>query len=40
VWERHTAVPVEDDCRLMCRGHQANLALDEIMADRKHPEFV
>jgi MoaA/NifB/PqqE/SkfB family radical SAM enzyme len=40
VWERHTAVPVTDDCRVMCRGHLANQALDKIMAPHLHAEFV
>jgi MoaA/NifB/PqqE/SkfB family radical SAM enzyme len=40
VWERHTLAKVDGDCRVMCRGHLPNQALDEIMADRPHPDFV
>jgi hypothetical protein len=28
------------DCRVMCRGHLANLTLDNVMVEHKHPEFV
>lgn len=40
VWCRHSAVEVTSDCRVMCRGHQANVALKDIMAHHPHPEFV
>lgn len=40
VWERHTVAKVNKDCRVMCRGHLANVALTEIVRSRPHPEFV
>lgn len=40
IWARATAVPVDNDCRVSCRGHLANQALTEILAPRLHPEFV
>jgi hypothetical protein len=40
VWARHIASSVSDDCRVMCRGHLANLALDEIVRPRAHAAFV
>jgi MoaA/NifB/PqqE/SkfB family radical SAM enzyme len=40
IWARHTAMPVDDDCRVMCRGHLANLELDRVLEPALHPEFV
>ena len=31
---------VTDDCRLMCRGHLANLTLDALMTEPAHVNFV
>ena len=40
VWARVHAQPVDSDCRVLCRGHLANLALDDLLSPRVHPEFV
>lgn len=40
IWERRRIATVDGSCRVLCRGHVANLALTEIMAPRVHPEFV
>lgn len=40
VWGRQMLARVNGNCRLMCRGHTANLALDEVMAPRPHAAFV
>ena len=40
VWARHKLAKVTGDCRVMCRGHLANLALDEVMRPREHADFV
>jgi MoaA/NifB/PqqE/SkfB family radical SAM enzyme len=31
---------VNDSCRVMCRGHIANITLDAIMTRPAHPEFI
>lgn len=31
---------VESDCRVMCRGALANLTLNELMTEPKHPNFI
>ena len=33
-------VQVDDKCRVLCRGHMANLTLNEIMQDAPHKEFI
>ena len=33
-------VKVDEKCRLLCRGHMANLTLNEIMTDAPHKEFI
>ena len=41
IWQRSHAVTVNKRCRLLCRGHLANLALDRMMSDpRGHENFV
>lgn len=35
-----TPVKVDEQCRVMCRGHMANLTLNEIMQDAPHKEFI
>lgn len=40
IWARHKPVEVDSNCRVMCRGHIANLALDEIMSEQKHGAFI
>jgi MoaA/NifB/PqqE/SkfB family radical SAM enzyme len=40
IWGRHTPANVDHDCRIMCRGHIANQALDVIMAPQVHADFV
>lgn len=40
VWKRHTASRVGPDCRVMCRGHLANLALDGIVRPLEHAAFI
>ena len=40
IWSRSSAAQVDGDCRVMCRGHLPNLALNEIMADRPHEAFI
>lgn len=40
IWARRELAKVDDDCRVMCRGHIPNLALAEIFAARPHAEFV
>lgn len=40
VWARHMALPVESDCRVMCRGHIPNLALDELVPVMPHGAFI
>jgi MoaA/NifB/PqqE/SkfB family radical SAM enzyme len=41
VWERSGGpCAVDSQCRIYCRGHNANLTLDGIMADRVHVNFI
>jgi MoaA/NifB/PqqE/SkfB family radical SAM enzyme len=41
IWARRQIAAVDGSCRVLCRGHVANLALAEILApDRLHAEFV
>ena len=40
VWERHNMEYVNDNCRVMCRGHVPNLAINEMMAIRAHSNFI
>jgi MoaA/NifB/PqqE/SkfB family radical SAM enzyme len=40
VWARSGAFGVNEQCRVMCRGHVPNLALNEIYANQKHGEFI
>lgn len=40
VWWRHRAVSVDGDCRVLCRGHVANTAVEEMLRSRPHAEFV
>ena len=40
IWRSRPLHAVDHDCRIMCRGHIPNLALDAMMAPREHAEFV
>jgi MoaA/NifB/PqqE/SkfB family radical SAM enzyme len=42
IWARSRAYPVDEKCRVLCRGHVPNLALDRILGDSRPPhwEFV
>lgn len=40
IWRRQRAHRVDQYCRLMCRGHLANLAIEEMLTPMPHEEFV
>ena len=41
LWKRSGgACKVNDKCRVMCRGHIANLTLDSIVSEPNHPNFI
>jgi MoaA/NifB/PqqE/SkfB family radical SAM enzyme len=40
IWQRSGACTVDGSCRVMCRGHIANITLDAIMTEPPHKEFV
>lgn len=40
LWERHTVADVDGACRVACRGHLSNLALDELMQPAPHAAFI
>lgn len=40
IWARHKPCKVNGKCRVMCRGHSANLTLTEIMKPIKHGAFA
>lgn len=41
IWERKPqTVPVNGNCRVMCRGHVANTALDEMLREQPHKNFI
>lgn len=40
VWLRSGACRVDGDCRVMCRGHIANITLDAIMTEPPHKDFI
>ena len=40
VWQRAPIQAVNEQCRVMCRGHIPNLELSAIMEDRLHGEFI
>ena len=40
VWARRQLVKVDDQCRVLCRGHIANVAVNEILVRPAHAEFV
>lgn len=37
IWARRPVADVDGSCRVMCRGHVANQALDHVMAQRSAP---
>ena len=40
IWNRHGLATVDSSCRLLCRGHAANKALDELMKVPAHVNFI
>jgi MoaA/NifB/PqqE/SkfB family radical SAM enzyme len=40
IWERSHAWEVDSDCRMMCRGHIPNLALNEMYKPQAHGNFI
>jgi sulfatase maturation enzyme AslB (radical SAM superfamily) len=40
IWSRRKLAEVDETCRVMCRGHIPNLALDEMLAPKEHAAFV
>lgn len=40
VWSRRSLAPVNEDCRLMCRGHLPNKFLHQISSNRPHVNFI
>jgi MoaA/NifB/PqqE/SkfB family radical SAM enzyme len=40
IWARVRPCAVNGSCRLMCRGHVANLTLDEVMRQGVHSNFI
>ena len=40
VWKRRKIVEVGKDCRLSCRGHPANLVLNELLKPNEHGSFI
>ena len=40
VWANHRPCQVDGSCRVMCRGHLPNLALNEIMQPQPHSDFI
>ena len=41
IWERAgSTCAVDGKCRVMCRGHIANITLDAIMAEPAHRSFI
>ena len=40
IWGRSVAVTVGDNCRMMCRGHIPNLAINEMFEPQAHENFI
>lgn len=40
IWASYQALPVNDKCRVMCRGHLANVELDKLMQPAEHVNFI
>lgn len=40
IWATHTVRPVDTECRVMCRGHLPNLALQPLITRGEHEEFI
>lgn len=40
IWARHRLAAVDGSCRVACRGHLSNLALDQMMRPAPHAAFV
>ena len=40
IWARRKLAHVNGDCRVLCRGHIANLTLTEVMRDVSHVNFI
>jgi radical SAM protein with 4Fe4S-binding SPASM domain len=40
IWQRGGPKLVNDQCRVLCRGHVPNLALQELMREIPHGKFI
>jgi MoaA/NifB/PqqE/SkfB family radical SAM enzyme len=40
IWKRRKIVNVDEDCRLMCRGHPDNLIMNELPQPNEHGNFI
>lgn len=40
IWDNTPLQKVNDQCRIMCRGHIPNLSLDKMFEERKHVNFI
>ncbi len=40
VWGRHGTPAVDDNCRVMCRGHLGNMTMANMMSKPPHAEFI
>lgn len=40
VWNRGNVAEVDEKCRVFCRGHLPNLAIEEMAVERKHGNFI
>jgi MoaA/NifB/PqqE/SkfB family radical SAM enzyme len=40
IWKRRPIAKVNDECRVMCRGHMPNKVLHEITITRRHGNFI
>jgi MoaA/NifB/PqqE/SkfB family radical SAM enzyme len=40
IWKRRKIAEVDEQCRVVCRGHPANLILNELMRPNEHGNFI
>lgn len=40
IWQRSGSYQVDGGCRVMCRGHMANLTLNSVMNEPQHANFI